>query len=300
MRGKTLSQEFESGDGVLRVDMREAGDRASILDDTTFLNYRLAAVTMRPASAKARADMVWDAGKKEKAISHAQETLHLSGDWSQGELNKIVVSMLALQMEKTGLHPFHSSAVRYRDRIILFLGGESNHGKTMSQIEGCRRGGLLVSTETTVTDEKGWAVMGSKTVYLRQRAKGTERSDLPSQDEGVSKFFDKDPPYVPFTEPANIDLVIMPGIDGHFDTKVSAMIQFEREYQTFHSLMNYFGLNQLLSESGIIMPIIDTEALRAARGAFCSRFARGRRYFMVRARTPQVLFDEVEKLIDRA
>jgi len=297
---KTLSQEFESGAGVLRVDMSGAGGRESILDDTTFLNYRLAAVTMRTAAAKTRPDMVWDAGKKQKAVSYANETLHLSGDWSQGELNKIVVSMLAFQMEEAGLHPFHSSAVRYRDRTILFLGGESNHGKTMSQIEGCRRGGLLVSTETTVTDEKGTAVMGSKTVYLRQRAKGTERSDLPSQDEGVSKFFDKDPPYVPYTAPSNIDLVIMPGIDGHFDTKVSAMIQFEREYQTFHSLMNYFGLNQLLSENGIVMPIIDTEARRAARGAFCSRFTAGRPYFMVRARTPQVLFDEVEKLIDRA
>jgi len=86
-------------------------------------------------------------------------------------------------MEAVGLHPFHSSGIRYRDRTIMFLGGESNHGKTMSQIEGCRRGGLVVSTETTVTDERGWAVMGSRNVFLRQRSKGTERSDLPDQDQ---------------------------------------------------------------------------------------------------------------------
>jgi len=42
-------------------------------------------------------------------------------------------------MEAVGLHPSHSSAVRYRDRTILFLGGESNHGKTMGQVEACRR-----------------------------------------------------------------------------------------------------------------------------------------------------------------
>jgi hypothetical protein len=45
------------------------------------------------------------------------------------------------------------------------------------------------------------------------------------------------------------------------------------------------------------MPIIDTDELRAGRGAFCSRFAAGRPYFMIRARTPQMLFDEVEKLM---
>ncbi len=37
----------------------------------------------------------------------------------------------------------------------MFLGGESNHGKSMGQIEACRRGALLVSTETTVVDEPG-------------------------------------------------------------------------------------------------------------------------------------------------
>ena len=59
----------------------------------------------------------------------------------------------------------------------MFLGGEANSGKSMSQIEGSRRGGFVVSTETTVTDERGWAVMGSKSVFLRKRAKGTERVD---------------------------------------------------------------------------------------------------------------------------
>jgi len=296
----SFSEEFCCGDAALRVDVTGASERAHVLDDMTFLSYRLAAVTVRPSTTKPRPDVSWDVAGNAKGISYEKERLRLGGDWSQGELNKIMVSMLALQMERSGLHPFHSSAVRYRDKTILFLGGESNHGKTMSQIEGCRRGGLVVSTETTVTDERGWAVMGSKTVYLRQRAKGTERSDLPSQDEGVSKFFDRDPPYIPYNDPSNVDLVIMPGIDGHFDTKVTPMIQFEREYQTFHSLMNYMGLNQLLSEKGIVMPIIDSEKLREARGAFCSRFAAGRPYHMVRARTPQVLFDEVEKLIDKA
>ena len=292
-----LSEEFISGWAALRVDVVGGDELPHVLEEMTFLDYRLADVQVRSELSKERADVVWDAPEDEKSIRYQDRQLLLTGPWEQGELNKIVVSMLALQMEQAGLHPFHSSAVRYRDRTILFLGGESNHGKSMSQIEGCRRGGLLVSTETTVVDDEGTAVMGSKSVCLRMRARGTERSDLPDQDEGVAKFFDETPEFVSYDQPSNVDLVIMPGIDGHFETKVSPMIPFEREYQTFHSLMNYFGLNQLLATEGLVMPVIDTDELRARRGAFCTRFASGRPYFMVRARTPQLVLDEVEKLM---
>jgi hypothetical protein len=295
--GTTLAEELVSGPASLRIDVVGGGEREHVLDETTFLAYRLADVGLRPEVTKERPDVIWDPVAAYKSICYRDGQLFLEGPWAQGELNKILVTMLACQLEQGGLHPFHSSAVRLRDRTILFLGGESNHGKSMSQIEGCRRGGLLVSTETTVTDDDGVVVMGSKSVFLRMRAKGTERSDIPSQDEGVAKFFAGTPEFLPFEERAAVDLVVMPGIDGHFDTRVSPMIQFEREYQTFHSLMNYFGLNQLLSSEGVVMPIVDTDELRARRGEFCSRFAAGRPYYMIRARTPQMLFDEVERLI---
>jgi hypothetical protein len=292
----TLSEEFLSGGARLRIDL-VGGRRARFLDDTAFLEYRLADVTVCPEVSKERADVVWRVDVTEKAVRYRDGQLLLDGAWEQGELNKIAVTMLALQLERARLHPFHSSAVRYRDRTILFLGGESNHGKSMSQIEGCRRGGLLVSTETTVVDESGRAVAGSKSVFLRQRAKGTERADIPDQDEGVAKFFAETPDFVPHEEPSEVGLVVMPAIDGHFDTKVAPMNAFEREYQTFHSLMNYLGLNQLLATGGIVMPIVDDDDLRERRGEFCSRFAAGRPYFMVRARTPQLLWDEVEQLM---
>ena len=70
----------------------------------------------------------------------------------------------------------------------------------------------------------------------------------------------------------------------------------DREYQTFHSVMNYFGLNQLLSPGGIVMPVVDTDELRRRRGDFVRRFASDKPYFMIRAKTPQILFDETEKL----
>jgi hypothetical protein len=289
-----FSQEFSSGRARLRIDVLGAGATGPALEDLTFLNYRLASVRLEPVVSRATPDVVWQPGAPRKDIRYDGNTLHLDGEWFQGELNKIVVSMLALRLEEVGLHPFHASAVRYQGRTIMFLGGESNHGKTMSQIEGCRRGGQVVSTETTVVDERGWAVLGSKTVFLRDRSKGTERSDLPDQDEGVAKFFDRVPEFVNYDEPSPVDLVVMPAIDGHFDTRVAEMIPFEREYQTYHSLMNYLGLNQLLSP-GLPMPLIDTDERRRKRAEFVHRFA-ARPYYLIHARTPQLLLDEVERL----
>jgi hypothetical protein len=292
-----LREEMMSGDGVLRIDVIGAGNQENVLDEMTFLTYRLASVQSRKEIKKSKPDIIWNREKSIKDIRYEGGQLFLDGEWEQGELNKVCVSMLAFEMDKVGLHPFHSSAVRYRGKTILFLGGENNHGKSMSQIEGCRRGGQVVSTETTVTDDNGIVIMGSKSVYLRMRAKGTERADLPSQDQGVAKFFDKEPEFINFEDPAPVDLVIMPGIDGHFDTKVVEMNRFEREYQTYHSVMNYFGLNQLLAPDGIVMPVVDTDELRRKRGNFVSRFAENKPYFMIRAKTPQILFEEAEKLM---
>jgi hypothetical protein len=73
------------------------------------------------------------------------------------------------------------------------------------------------------------------------------------------------------------------------------MIPFERQFQTFHSVQNYFLTNELLAP-GFPMPVVDTDALRAARADFVARFAE-RPYFFVRAATPQVLLDEVDRVL---
>jgi hypothetical protein len=194
-----------------------------------------------------------------------------------------------------GLHPFHSSAVRYRGKTVLFLGGESNHGKSMGQIEACRRGGLLVSTETTVIDEAGVAIMGSKSVFLKKRTEGTERADKAAPERGVEKFFGDMPTWDQLDEPTNVDIVIVPAIDGNFDPSTGAMIPFERQFQTLHSLQNYFLTNELLAP-GWPMPVVDTDPLRKARAAFVERFCE-RPFFFVRAANPQVLLDEVDRIL---
>jgi hypothetical protein len=289
-----LTEEYSAGAARLRMDVFGGEPREHVLEDMNFLNYRLADVRIEPAITVAEPDIVWDQDG-DKAIAYDGHTMRFQGPWPAGPIQKVIVALLALRMEAVGLHPFHASAVRYRDRTVLFLGGESNHGKSMGQIEACRRGGLLVSTETTVIDEAGVAVMGSKSVFLKKRTEGTERADKAAPERGVQKFFGDMPTWDQLDEPSNVDVVVVPAIDGNFDPSLAEMIPFERQFQTLHSLQNYFLLNELLAP-GFPMPIVDTEALRRARAGFVERFS-DRPYYFVRAATPQVLMDEVDRVL---
>jgi hypothetical protein len=294
MSALRLSQEFACGPARLRIDVHGAEPMDQLLDDMNFLNYRLADVQVASAPNLVEPDIVWDRDAP-KDVAYDGGRFTFRGSWPAGPIQKVIVTMLALRLEAAGLHPSHSSAVRYRDRTILFLGGESNHGKSMGQIEACRRGALLVSTETTVIDDGGRAVMGSKSVFLKKRAEGTERADKAAPERGVQKFFGEMPTWEVLAEPTPIDVVVVPAIDGNFEPSTAEMIPFERQFQTFHSLQNYFLLNELLAP-GFPMPIVDTEPLRRARAGFVERFS-DRPYYFVRAATPQVLLDEVERVI---
>ncbi len=292
--GFRLSEEMSAGSARLRVDVLGGEPREHVLDDMNFLNYRLADVRLEPEVTLPAADILWQADDG-KGVSYDGRRMTFTGPWPAGPIQKVIVALLALRMEETGLHPFHASAARYRGRTVMFLGGESNHGKSMGQIEACRRGGLLVSTETTVVDEDGCAVMGSKAPFIKKRTEGTERADKAAPERGVEKFFGGMPTWDIFPEPSNVDVVIVPAIDGNFDPTLAAMIPFERQFQTLHSLQNYFLLNELLAP-GFPMPIVDTEPLRRKRAAFVTRFAE-RPFYFVRAATPQELMDEVDRVL---
>jgi hypothetical protein len=289
-----LSEELSAGPARLRIDVHGSGPLEHALADQAFLDYRLADVRVSPEVTLGDPDIVWDRDAP-KDVAYDGRRVTFSGPWPAGPIQKVVVAMLALRMEALGLHPFHAAAVRVQDRTILFLGGESNHGKSMGQIEACRRGARLVSTETTIIDERGWAVAGSREPFLKRRTEGTERADKAAPDRGVEKFFGALPAWEIHTEPSDVDLAIVPAIDGNYDPSCVEMIPFERQFQTFHSVQNYFLLNELLAP-GFPMPLIDTDALRRTRGDFVRRFAE-RPFFFVRAATPQVLLDQVERVL---
>ena len=289
-----LSQEFVAGPARIRFDVLGTEPVDTALADKDFLDYRLADVRIETEPTLDAPDIVWERDA-EKSIEYDGRWMTFRGDWASGPIQKVVVTMLALRLEEKGLHPFHASAVRYRDKTVLFLGGESNHGKSMGQIEACRRGALLVSTETTVIDEEGRVIDGSKHPFLKKRNVGTERADKAAPERGVEKFFGAMPTWEIYREKAPVDVVIVPAIDGNFDPSTVEMIPFERQFQSFHSLQNYFLLNELLAP-GHPMPVVDTIERRAARAAFIDRFTQ-RPFHFVRAATPQVLLDEVERVL---
>ena len=289
-----LSEQMSAETARLRVDVYGTQPREHVLEDLNFLNYRLADVRISPEVTLGQPDIVIHE-EGDKSIAYDGRVMTFHGPWPAGPIQKVIVALLALRMEATGLHPFHASAVRYHDKTIMFLGGESNHGKSMGQIEACRRGALLVSTETTVVDEAGRAVKGSKEPFIKKRTEGTERADKAAPDRGVEKFFGGMPTWEHYEQPSNVDVVVVPAIDGNFDPSCAAMIPFERQFQTLHSLQNYFLLNELLAADWP-MPMVDTEPLRRARARWVTKFS-DRPYYFVRAATPQVLMDEVDKVL---
>jgi hypothetical protein len=288
------SHEFVAGPARIRFDVLGSEPVGEALADKDFLDYRLADVRIEAEPTLEAPDIVWERDA-EKSIEYDGRRMTFRGDWASGPIQKLVVTMLALRLEERGLHPFHASAVRYRDKTLLFLGGESNHGKSMGQIEACRREALLVSTETTVIDEDGRVIDGSKRPFLKKRNVGTERADKAAPERGVEKFFGEMPTWELYTRPDPVDVVIVPAIDGNFDPSTVDMIPFERQFQTFHSLQNYFLLNELLAP-GHPMPVVDTPERRAARATFVERFT-DRPFHFIRAATPQVLLDEVERVL---
>ncbi len=290
-----LTEEFSCGAARLRIDVLGGEPREHVLDDLNFLNYRLADVRISPEVTLGDADIVWDQDGA-KDVTYDGHTVHFTGPWPAGPIQKVIVAVLALRMEDVGLHPSHSAAVNYRGKTFLFLGGESNHGKSMGLIEAGRRGALQVASETTVISDDGHAVMGSVDTFLRKRTEGTERSDKAAPNKGVEKFWG---PVMPewgmYEGQPDIDLVIVPAIDGNFDPATNELIPFEREFQFLHSLQNYFLTNELLAP-GHVMPMVDNDELRRRRADFVHRFCE-RPFYFIRAATPQVLLDEVDRIL---
>jgi hypothetical protein len=137
--------------------------------------------------------------------------------------------------------------------------------------------------------------MGSVEPFLVRRTEGTERSDKAAPNRGVEKFWGTMPTWGMFEGSPDIDLVIVPAIDGNFDPATNRLIPFEAQFQFLHSLQNYFLTNELLAP-GHMIPMLDDDRLRQRRAAFVERFCE-RPFYFIRAATPQVLMDEVEAIL---
>lgn len=268
---------------------------ARLFEDTSWLEYRLGEVRASLDITKPVPDLVVNASRGEKNVEYAGKTLVLNGVWAPGELQKVAVALLVRELEADNLHAFHASAIRYRGFSILLMSGEENHGKTMSLIEACRRGGEIIATETTVCDGEGIVHTGSHEVFLKKRAKGTERVDKPEAAGGVTKFFGALPSFRYAGIGSKIDLVVLPDIDGNFDNFVGAMDPFEKQYQTFICLSSFYLSGTLISP-GIPMPNVDTDHHRRQRATYATHFGH-RLYYFVRAPNPQMVLDSIERVL---
>ena len=74
------------------------------------------------------------------------------------------------------------------------------------------------------------------------------------------------------------------------------MIPFERQFQTLHSLQNYFLLNELLAP-GWPMPLVDTDERRRARARRSSNASASGPITSSGQPTHRCCMDEVEKVL---
>jgi len=276
-------------------------DESKIIKDPVFLEYRVGEIVQFSNFKKENPNLLWyciEDSKKIIDFDQEQDRIILTGKWNLGEIQKIVLALLAKEMQKQDMFLFHGSAVRYNGKNILFMTGENNHGKTMTLIESALRGAEIIAGEGVVIDNEQGVVTGSHEVFLHKRVKGTERADIAESQTGWKVFFKHLPQFKRVEgKIGKINLIVLPSIDGNFDTKVTKLGQFESEYQTFSCLsQSYFLAHQILV-SGIPMPNIDTKELRLKRAAFCTDCFYKIPYYLIMAKNPQILFDQVEVIL---
>ena len=292
---RKLSEEVTIENAKIRIDAFSDAQIQSVVGDPSFLSYRLGEVQISTEPTKPEPDVIWTM-KGERSLSYEDGKLLMCGAYSEGEVQRILISLLVKALEDIGLFAFHASAGYYGGRCVVLMSGEDNHGKTMSLLEVAKRGGEVVAGESLICNQEGHIVSGSPDVFLKSRPTGAERIDKPPPMQGVNKFFDTVPVFKYHKGPTNADLILLPDIDGNFDAFVGKMESFEKEYQTFHCLGDFYILRSLVS-SRIPMPIVDDKEHRHRRAAFIADFAKERPYYFVRGKSPGVIIDELDKIL---
>lgn len=292
-----MSEEYHVEEARVRLDCFAEDGIDRIFTNTSYLTYIVAGVKFSNELTRSRPDITWYRSKDDRRLKYSDERLEIHGSWTEGEVQRLVIPMLRRELEKEGLHAFHGAVANYRGKNVMFMTGEENHGKTMSLIECCRRGGRLIGAESIICDENGDIRLASERIFLEseERSKGTERIDKPSSHQGVRKFFGVLPDINLIEGEKKIDIVTLPDIDGNYDTFTAEMEPFEKEYQTFQCLSYLYFLPKIIAP-GLPMPILDNDDLRHKRARFATDFSR-RPYYFIRGSRPQVILDEVEKIL---
>src|SRR5437867_13303086 len=100
-----------AGPARIRIDVLGDAPREHVLDDLSFLTYRLADVRIAPEVARPEADIVLRQ-EGEPSVAYDRRRLTFTRPLAAGPTQKAIVTMLTLRLEAAGLHPSPPSAVR--------------------------------------------------------------------------------------------------------------------------------------------------------------------------------------------
>ena len=208
-------------------------------------------------------------GRREGVALRRARRITFTGPWPAGPIQKVIVARCSrCAWRRWACIPPQRPRSATAGRTSLFLGGESNHGKSDGPDRGgCRRGAVQVSTgddghRRGRTRRDGLEV----DVFLEQAHRGHRavRQGRPQRGRREvlrarcrpGRRYEGRPP---------VDLVIVPAIDGNFDPSTSRMIPFERSSRSCTRCRTTSCTNELLAP-GTPMPLVDTEALRRRAG----------------------------------
>lgn len=96
-----LSEEWAAGPVRVRLGYHVTAPRDRILEDPSFLNYRLADVHRTPEVTLEQPDMISNADAA-RSVAYDRHTMSFDGMWAAGPSQKVAVALLALRMEAQG------------------------------------------------------------------------------------------------------------------------------------------------------------------------------------------------------
>ena len=221
-----------------------------------------------------------------------------TGAWPAGPLQKVIVAVLALRMEAVGLHPSHSAAVNYRGKTFLFLGGESNHGKSMGLIEAGVRGGApgrLGDDRHRRGRPRGRWARWSRSSSSAPRAPSGPTRRPPTRASRSSGARCR--PGACTRARPDIDLVIVPAIDGNFDPATQRADPVRGASSSSCTRCRTTSSPTSCWRPGHVDADARRRRPRARRARISWRGSASGPFFFIRAATPQVLLDEVERIL---
>ena len=263
----------------------------------SFLNYRLADVRISPQVTLAEPDIVWDQeGDKAVVVRRPAHDLPRSVAGRPHPEGRRGHARAAHGGGRPAPLPRLGGPLPRPDRAVPGRRVQPRQVR-WARSRPCRRGALLVVDR----DHRHRRGRPGRPGLRRSRSSSAARRapsapTRPRPIAGVEKFFGAMPTWELYLEPSNVDVVVVPAIDGNFEPALSPMIPFERQFQTLPLAAELLPPQRAARARRARCPWSTPRPCGTARAGFVERFST-RPFYFVRAATPQVLLDEVDRVL---